>query len=87
MPSQKTYRLVMTVLLVALVATSLVALCIGRYSIDPAEAFGAVQSYLHKKISGPGPSGGLRRTPVRNLTDRRIFHGILRAGTESQTRK
>ena len=51
MPSQKSYRLMILFLVVALVATSVVALCIGRYSIDPREAFAAVFSYLHKQIS------------------------------------
>ena len=52
MPSQKSYRLIMIFLTVALVATSVVALCIGRYSIDPREAFGAVASYLQKRMAG-----------------------------------
>ena len=54
MPSQKSYRLIMLFLTVALVATSVVALCIGRYSVNPAEAFGAVASYLHKMIAKKG---------------------------------
>ena len=54
MPSQKSYRLIMLFLTVALVATAVVALCIGRYSVNPTEAFGAVGSYLQKLISGSG---------------------------------
>ena len=42
MPSQKSYRLIMLFLTVALVAPSVVALCVGRYSVNPTEAFGAV---------------------------------------------
>ena len=52
MPSQKSYRLIILFLTVALVATSVVALCIGRYSINPAEAFGAVFSYSRKILTG-----------------------------------
>ena len=54
MPSQKSYRLIMLFLTVALVVTSVVALCIGRYSVDPREAFGAIGSYLHKVIGKTG---------------------------------
>ena len=54
MPSQRSYRLIMLFLTVALVATAVIALCVGRYSIDPREAFGAVYTYLAKQFAGTG---------------------------------
>jgi len=77
MPSQKSYRLVMTILLVALVVTSLVALCIGRYSIDPAEAFGAVQSYMNKLISGSGEAPTAMENVIFVLRVPRIIGAIV----------
>lgn len=52
MPSQKSYRLIILFLTVALVATSVIALCVGRYSIDPREAFGAIKTYIAKIGTG-----------------------------------
>lgn len=50
MPSSKTYRMIMLALTISLIITACIALCIGRYSIDPGDAFGAVQSYMVKKL-------------------------------------
>ena len=77
MPSQKSYRLVMTILLVALVVTSLVALCIGRYSIDPMEAFGAVKSYMGKVISGSGEAPSAMENVIFVLRVPRIIGAIV----------
>lgn len=46
MTSLRSYRLVMLALVVALVITSIIALCIGRYSINPLDAFGAILSRM-----------------------------------------
>ena len=77
MPSQKSYRLMILFLTVALVATSLVALCIGRYSIDPREAFGAVVSYLGKLISGSGEKPTAMENVVFVLRIPRIIGAIV----------
>ena len=77
MPSQKSYRLIMIFLTVALVATSVVALCIGRYSIDPAEAFGAVASYLHKVTAGTGEKPTAMENVVFVLRIPRIIGAIV----------
>lgn len=77
MPSQKSYRLIMLFLTVALVATSVVALCIGRYSIDPAEAFGAVGSYLHKIIAKTGEKPTAMENVVFVLRIPRILGAIV----------
>jgi len=77
MPSQKSYRLMIFFLTVALVVTSLVALCIGRYSIDPREAFSAVFSYLHKHISGSGEKPTAMENVVFVLRIPRIIGAIV----------
>ena len=77
MPSQKSYRLMILFLTVALVATSVVALCIGRYSIDPREAFGAVVSYLGKLISGSGEKPTAMENVVFVLRIPRIIGAIV----------
>ncbi len=77
MPSQKSYRLMILFLVVALVATSVVALCIGRYSIDPREAFGAVVSYLGKLISGSGEKPTAMENVVFVLRIPRIIGAIV----------
>ena len=77
MPSQKSYRLIMLFLTVALVVTSVVALCIGRYSIDPADAFGAVGSYLHKIIADTGEKPTAMENVVFVLRIPRIIGAIV----------
>ena len=77
MPSQKSYRLIIVFLTAALVATSVVALCIGRYSIDPREAFGAVVSYLGKLISGSGEKPTAMENVVFVLRIPRIIGAIV----------
>ena len=77
MPSQKSYRLMILFLVVALVVTSMVALCIGRYSIDPREAFGAVVSYLGKLISGSGEKPTAMENVVFVLRIPRIIGAIV----------
>ena len=77
MPSQKSYRLIMFFLLVALVATSVIALCIGRYSIDPADAFGAVYSYSQKLISGSAEKPTAMENVVFVLRIPRILGAIV----------
>jgi len=77
MPSQKSYRLIMIFLAVALVATSLVALCIGRYSVNPAEAFAAVGSYMHKVISGSGEKPTAMENVIFVLRIPRIIGAIV----------
>jgi len=77
MPSQKSYRLMILFLVVALVATSVVALCIGRYSIDPRDAFGAVASYLGKLISGSGEKPTAMENVVFVLRIPRIIGAIV----------
>ena len=77
MPSQKSYRLMMLLLVAALAATSVVALCIGRYSIDPREAFGAVASYLQKLISGNGEKPTAMENVVFVLRIPRIIGAIV----------
>jgi len=77
MPSQKSYRLIMIFLTVALVATSVVALCIGRYSIDPREAFGAVVSYLQKRMAGAGEKPTAMENVVFVLRIPRIIGAIV----------
>ena len=77
MPSQKSYRLMILFLVVALVATSVVALCIGRYSIDPREAFAAVFSYLQKQISGSGEKPTAMENVVFVLRIPRIIGAIV----------
>jgi len=77
MPSQKSHRLMILFLVVALVATSVVALCIGRYSIDPREAFAAVFSYLHKQISGSGEKPTAMENVVFVLRIPRIIGAIV----------
>ena len=77
MPSQKSYRLMILFLTVALVATSVVALCIGRYSIDPREAFAAVFSYLQKQISGSGEKPTAMENVVFVLRIPRIIGAIV----------
>ena len=77
MPSQKSYRLIMLFLTVALVATSVVALCIGRYSVNPTEAFGAVSSYLQKLISGSGEKPTAMENVVFVLRIPRILGAIV----------
>lgn len=77
MPSQKSYRLIILFLTVALVATSVVALCIGRYSIDPREAFGAVASYLQKLTSGSGEKPTAMENVIFVLRIPRIIGAIV----------
>ena len=77
MPSQKTYRLIMLFLTVALVVTSVVALCIGRYSVDPREAFGAIGSYLHKVIGKTGEKTTAMENVVFVLRVPRILGAIV----------
>lgn len=77
MPSQKSYRLIMLFLTVALVATSVVALCVGRYSIDPSEAFAAVGSYLHKIIADTGEKPTAMENVVFVLRIPRIIGAIV----------
>ena len=77
MSSQKSYRLIMLFLTVALVATSVVALCIGRYSVNPTEAFGAVSSYLQKMISGSGEKPTAMENVVFVLRIPRILGAIV----------
>ena len=77
MPSQKSYRFIMFALLVALVATSVIALCIGRYSIDPRDAFGAVYSYAQKLISGSGEKPTAMENVVFVLRIPRIIGAIV----------
>jgi iron complex transport system permease protein len=67
----------MIFLTVALAATSVVALCIGRYSIDPTEAFGAVASYLQKVISGSGEKPTAMENVVFVLRIPRIIGAIV----------
>jgi len=77
MPSQKSYRLIMLFLTVALVVTSVVALCIGRYSVDPREAFGAIGSYLHKVIYKTGEKPTAMENVVFVLRVPRILGAIV----------
>ena len=77
MPSQKSYRLIMLFLTVALVVTSVVALCIGRYSVDPREAFGAIGSYLHKVICKTGEKPTAMENVVFVLRVPRILGAIV----------
>ena len=77
MPSQKSYRLIILFLTVALVVTSVVALCIGRYSVNPAEAFGAVGSYLHKVLAKPGEKPTAMENVVFVLRIPRILGAIV----------
>ena len=77
MPSQKSYRLIILFLTVALVVTSVVALCIGRYSIDPREAFGAVASYLQKLTSGSGEKPTAMENVIFVLRIPRIIGAIV----------
>jgi len=77
MPSQKSYRLIMLFLTVTLVATAVVALCIGRYSINPAEAFGAVGSYLQKVIAKTGEKPTAMENVVFVLRIPRIIGAIV----------
>ena len=77
MPSQKSYRLIMLFLTVALVVTSVVALCIGRYSVNPAEAFGAVGSYLHKVLAKTGEKPTAMENVVFVLRIPRILGAIV----------
>ena len=77
MPSQKSYRLIMLFLTVALVATSVVALCVGRYSVNPTEAFGAVTSYLHKIIAKTGEKPTAMENVVFVLRIPRILGAIV----------
>ena len=77
MPSQKSYRLIMLFLTVALVATAVIALCIGRYSVNPTEAFGAVVSYLQKLISGSGEKPTAMENVVFVLRIPRILGAIV----------
>lgn len=77
MPSQKSYRLIMLFLTVALVVTSVVALCIGRYSVDPREAFGAIGSYLHKVIGKTGEKTTAMENVVFVLRVPRILGAIV----------
>lgn len=77
MPSQKSYRLIIIFLLVALVATSVIALCIGRYSINPADAFGAVYSYFQKLIAGSGEKPTAMENVVFVLRIPRIIGAIV----------
>ena len=77
MPSQKSYRLIMLFLTVALVVTSVVALCIGRYSVDPREAFGAIGSYLHKAIGNTGEKTTAMENVVFVLRVPRILGAIV----------
>ncbi len=77
MPSQKSYRLIMLFLTVALVATSVVALCVGRYSVNPAEAFGAVASYLHKILTKTGEKPTAMENVVFVLRIPRILGAIV----------
>ena len=77
MPSQKSYRLMILFLTVALVATSVVALCIGRYSINPAEAFGAVFSYSRKILTGSGEKPTAMENVVFVLRIPRIIGAIV----------
>ena len=77
MPSQKSYRLIMLFLTVALVATGVVALCIGRYSVDPREAFGAIGSYLHKVIYKTGEKTTAMENVIFVLRVPRILGAIV----------
>ena len=77
MPSQKSYRLIMLFLTVALVATSVIALCVGRYSINPAEAFGAFASYLHKIAAKTGEKPTAMENVVFVLRIPRILGAIV----------
>lgn len=77
MPSQRSYRLMIIFLTVALVATSVVALCIGRYSIDPAEAFGAIRSYSQKLIAGTGEKPTAMENVIFVLRIPRIIGAIV----------
>ncbi len=77
MPSQKSYRLLMLSLTVAILATAVVALCIGRYSIDPREAFGAVGSYLQKIIAKTGEKPTAMENVVFVLRVPRIIGAIV----------
>ena len=77
MPSQKSYRLIMLFLTVALVVTSVVALCIGRYSVDPREAFGAIGSYLHKVIYKTGEKTTAMENVIFVLRVPRILGAIV----------
>ncbi len=77
MPSQKQYRLVMTILIVLLVITSLVALCIGRYSIDPREAFAAIGSYTRKLMAGEGEKPTAMENVIFVLRIPRILGAIF----------
>ncbi|MBR2048108.1 MAG: iron ABC transporter permease [Oscillospiraceae bacterium] len=77
MPSQKSYRLIMLFLTVALAATSVIALCVGRYSINPAEAFGAVGSYLGKLLNATGEKPTAMENVVFVLRIPRILGAIV----------
>ena len=77
MPSPTSYRLIMLFLTVALVATSVVALCVGRYSVNPTEAFGAVASYLHKTIAKTGEKPTAMENVVFVLRIPRILGAIV----------
>lgn len=77
MPSQKSYRLIMLFLTVAILVTSVVALCIGRYSIDPREAFGAIVSFAQKKIAGTGEKPTAMENVVFVLRIPRIIGAIV----------
>ena len=67
----------MAALLVALVVTSVVALCIGRYSVDPSEAFGAVRSYLYKVIHQTGEKPTAMENVIFVLRVPRILGAIV----------
>ena len=77
MPSQKNYRFVMTILLVAIVVTSVIALCIGRYSVDPTEAFGAISSYLQKQIRNAGEKPSAMENVIFVLRIPRIIGALV----------
>ena len=77
MPSKKSYRLIITGLVLALIVVSIVALCIGRYSVNPGEAFGAIGSYLAKVIGKTGEKPSAMENVVFVLRIPRIIGAIV----------
>lgn len=77
MPSRKTYRLFITLLSVALIVVSIVALCIGRYSFNPLDAFGAIFSYIQKWLQGAGEPPTAMENVIFVLRIPRILGAIV----------
>lgn len=77
MPSQKTYRLIILLLSVLLIVTSIIALCIGRYSINPADAFGAIETYIQKHIAGSTEAPSAMENVIFVLRIPRILGAII----------